>query len=258
MLISSVIVIKILFRHEREFHSDCSEHNAEPEKEDDKNPAQDYLYNYHRGKLAFGLILFEFNDAIKEGDGDRIFDIYKMALLFYKAGGHNKYAYVVLLYIFKVIAILSESEARQLKWNRGFNKHGGKGKNIPLDQELEHRNKTVKTVWRGLGVNLTESNAQRMASGLELLDMLLKSIDDDCKLAANIKQRTKGKPEDAVMQIISDLMNKEAFIFKGGREGHPSFPKFHANLLHNIDYRDLHKWLSDLLKKWESIYERDI
>ena len=94
------------------------------------------------------------------------------------------------------------------------------------------------------GANLTESNAQRLASGLELLDMVLKSTDDDGKLAANIKQRAKGNPEDAVMQIISDLMSKEAFIFKGGREGHPSFPKFHANLLHKIDYRDLHKWLS--------------
>jgi len=96
-----------VFRHEREFHPDCNEHNAEPEKEDDKNPAQDYLYNYHRGKLAFGLILFKFHDAIKEGDGDRIFNIYKMALFFYKAGGHKKYAYVVLLYIVKVVAILS-------------------------------------------------------------------------------------------------------------------------------------------------------
>ena len=60
------------------------------------------------------------------------------------------------------------------------------------------------------------------------------------------------------MQIISDLINKEAFIFKAGREGHPSFPKFHSSLLYNIGYRDLHKWLSDLLKKWESIYEPDI
>lgn len=178
-------------------------------------------------------------------------------ILFYKAGGHHKYAYVVLLYIVRVVAILSESEARQLKWNRGFNKHGGKGKNIPLDQELEHRNKTIKTVWRGLGANLTESNAQRMASGLELLDMLLISIDEDCKLATNIKQRTQGKPDDAVMQIISDLMNKDAFVFNGGREGYPSFPKFQSNLLHKLDYRDLHKWLSDLLKKWESIYERN-
>lgn len=249
--------ITFLDRHEREAHANCV-HSAEPEENADKTQTQDYLYNYHRGKLAFGLILFEFNDAIKEGDGDRILDIYKMALLFYKAGGHSKYAYVVLLYITKVVAILSESDAQSLKWNRGFNKHGGKGKNIPLDQEMEHRNKTVKTEWRGLGANLTESNAQRLASGLELLDMLLMSIDEDVKLSLKVKQRTQGKPEVAVKQIISDLVNKEAFAFYGGRVGHPSFPKFPSNLLHNLDYRDLHKWISDLLKRWKSIYERNV
>ena len=113
--------ITFLYRHEREVHDDCI-HNAE------KTQTGDYLYNYHRGKLNFGLILFEFNDAVKEGDGNRILDIYKMALLFYKAGGHSKYAYVVLLYITKVVAILSESDVPSLKWSRGFNKHGGKGK----------------------------------------------------------------------------------------------------------------------------------
>lgn len=37
----------------------------------------------------------QYHDAIKEGDGDRLFDIYKIALLLYKAHGHFKYAYVV-------------------------------------------------------------------------------------------------------------------------------------------------------------------
>ena len=59
------------------------------------------MYNYHSAKLTFGLILLEFNDAIKEGDGDRLFDIYKMALLLYKAHGHFKYAHVVLLHLVK-------------------------------------------------------------------------------------------------------------------------------------------------------------
>ena len=86
------------------------------------SPAEDYIYNYHRGKLAYGLVLLEFNDAIKEGDGERIFDIYKMALLLYKVGGHYKYAYVVLLYLVKIAAVLPASSAHNLKWNRFSNK----------------------------------------------------------------------------------------------------------------------------------------
>lgn len=110
--------------------------------------------------------------------------------------------------------------------NQGFNKHGKKGKSIPLDGEMEHRNTTVKTEWRGLGTNLTESNAKKLVSGLELLDMLLMSIDKGVKLATRVKQRTQGKPGEAFKQIISDLMNKEAFDFKGSHESRPSFPKF--------------------------------
>jgi len=48
--------------------------------------------------------------------------------------------------ILSKLLLFYQSEAQQLKWNRGFKKHGGKGKNIILDQELEHCNKTVKTV----------------------------------------------------------------------------------------------------------------
>lgn len=120
-------------RHERQTHPGQKE--TVTADICDEGPPHDYLYNYHRGKLAFGLIVIEFNDAIKEGDGDRLFDLYKLALLFYKAGGHHKYAYVVLLYIVKVVSLLSKSEACQLKLNRFCNKQGGIGRNIPFDLE---------------------------------------------------------------------------------------------------------------------------
>ena len=45
-------------------------------EEEGKDP-NDYLYNYHRKKLAFGLLLMSFDDAVTEGDGQRLFDIYK-------------------------------------------------------------------------------------------------------------------------------------------------------------------------------------
>jgi hypothetical protein len=56
-----------------------------------------------------------------------------------------------------------------MKWNRFYNKHGGKGKNIPLDLRMEQLNKIIKTLWKGLGANLTESNAQRLAKILQSL-----------------------------------------------------------------------------------------
>ena len=80
-------------RHEERRHQENIE-NVEITSTNANSTEQDYMYNYHSANLTFGLILLEFNDAVKEGDGDMLFDIYKMALLLYKAHGHFKYAYV--------------------------------------------------------------------------------------------------------------------------------------------------------------------
>ena len=63
----------------------------------------------------------EFEDAVKEGDGQRLFDICKITLLLFESHGHPKYAYAVLLYLVKCTALLSEQQALSCKWNRFYN-----------------------------------------------------------------------------------------------------------------------------------------
>ena len=127
-------------RHEKRFHP---EFQAQQQVEsmciinNSKQPTN-CTYNYHSAKLKFRLILFNFNDAVREGDGQRLHDIYKLALLLYKSGNHTKYAYVVLLYLAKLTAFYTESEAFQLKWNRFFNKYGLIGRCIPLDNKIKY------------------------------------------------------------------------------------------------------------------------
>lgn len=77
------------YRHEGNKHGEIDlthEENDETPKPDEVK--QDHRYNYHIAKLTFGLILMDFRDAVREGDGDRLFDIYKVALLLYKTHGH--------------------------------------------------------------------------------------------------------------------------------------------------------------------------
>ena len=118
-----------LCRHEEQKHGQKL-HTDETACSEDK---ADYKFNYHGAKLAFGLVLAEFQIAVKEGDGDRLFDVYKLALLLYKNHGYYKYAYTVLLYLVKCTAILPPFQALQLKWNRTFNVSGLPGRNISLD-----------------------------------------------------------------------------------------------------------------------------
>jgi len=245
-----------IYSHEKNLHPNFSEGSGETEEvEAQAAVEEDFFFNYHRAKLAFGLILFEMDDAIKEGDGGRLHDLYKFALLIYKGYGKTKYAYVVLLYLVKIEAILSEEEAHSLMWNRTFNKYGLPGKNIPLDLRTEQFNKDVKCMWRALQANINEASAERVANTVESMEDIRDSIKKDCGLLETTGYRSSGKPESAVIQIIQDLMQIRAFKHEVGREGHPSFPDFPSNLLRKIDYRDLHTWMNGLIKTWEPIYE---
>lgn len=177
-----------------------------------------------------------FEDAVKEGDGQRIYELYKLFLLIYKSHKHTKYAYVTLHYLVRISAILPEFEADRPKWNRVVNLHGGKACNVPMDLRKEHQNNLLKILWKALGPNLNEKNTARIAGTLDGIELILHNIDEDCKLSQRSSHRSIAKKEEAVTQIISDLQTINAFKFIRGREGHPSFPKFNANLFEGLDY----------------------
>ena len=250
-----------LNRHERQDHPGFDpqlpvENNDEGNQKkltpiDDSN---DYLYNYHQQKLAFGLTLMAFEDAVKEGDGQRLFEIYKLTLLIFKAKGHPKYAYVNLLYLVKICAILPKFEAERIKWNRFVNNRGGKGLNIPLDLHKEHQNRFLKVMWRALGPNLNETSAARIAGTLEPMEHILEGIDKDCTLSEISSFRATKKKEEAVHQITSDLVSIDAFQYTRNRPGHPSFPNFESKIISGLDYRDLHQWMKEKVATWGSIY----
>ena len=153
----------------------------------------DHLYNYHSGKLKFGLILFDFNDAVQEGDGQKLHDLYK--LLLYKSGGHFKYAYDVLLHLAKITALYSEFYALQLLWNRFYNNYGLPGGNISLNLKKEQLLKVLKTIWRALEPNLNETSASGTGETLENLQR---------PLHQHKGYRSKGNNTEAVVQVVSN------------------------------------------------------
>lgn len=218
-------------RHEERIHQENIE-DVEITTTNANSTEQDYMDNYHSAKLTFGLILLEFNDAIKEGDGDRLFDK-KMALLLYKVHGHFKYAYVVLLHLVKCICILPEKQALSVKWNRFYNGSGRQGTNISLDLKKEQQNGVLKSVWRALGPNLDEANADRVAGTLEAVESIFESIDQDCCNYDTNSLGTSTEDHEVVAQIAKDLLDQHVFQRMSGHEGHPSFPRFQRSLLHN-------------------------
>ena len=53
------------------------------------------------------ILLMAFNDAVKEGDGQQLYELYKLCLLIFKSTGHSKYSYVVLHHLVKLTCLSS-------------------------------------------------------------------------------------------------------------------------------------------------------
>jgi len=84
--------------HEKKKHDGLVAPDVPPPPTESESHKADYLFNCHSAKLTFGLVLGDINDAIREGDGDRLMDLYKMALPIYYSHGRTKYQSIQLYF----------------------------------------------------------------------------------------------------------------------------------------------------------------
>ena len=56
------------------------------------NTSDDGVYEYACCVLSLALFMFEFRDAVKEGDGERVYRVWKYLLLLFRESGRTKYA----------------------------------------------------------------------------------------------------------------------------------------------------------------------
>lgn len=187
----------------------------------------------------------DFRDVVREGDGDRLFDIYKVVLLLYKIYGYYKYVYVILFYLVKCIVIFFKQQVLSCKWNRFYNGIGGKGINIFLDYKKEFQYFGLKFMWRQLGLNLNELSVERIVGILEIVDLIYEFIDRDCFKEEKYGYRIFLKDQDVVKQIVDDLISCQVFKKINGCEGYLLFLEFNRSLMYGLDYRDLYNWMQE-------------
>lgn len=214
----------------------------------------DHIYNYHNARLQCGLLILNIMDAIAEGDGNRLIRCYKVVLLFDFKFKHTKYAYILLLLLVKIYALLSKTEAALLVHNRFVNKKGKRGGNIPLDLHMEHLNLGLKKLLQAMGVKITEAAAQRCARSITVMNEVMDSVYEECSKSHRSGYHGNKSSKETVQSIVNDLLQGNVFQFKPGREGYKAFKTFKSNIL-DIDYRDFFSWIKNHLKNWEGVYE---
>jgi len=114
------------------------------------------------------------NDAIREGDGERLLVCYKLALLYFKSTGHSKYVFSLIKMFYRIK--FCRNDAFRLIWGRFVNIHGFLGRNIPNDLHLEHLNGYLKELLRSIRGNLNEKNATRVARALNDVKKLTEEL----------------------------------------------------------------------------------
>ena len=79
----------------------------------------DDILSYQKALMEYGLLLYNFKDAINEGDGERNIPCWKLFLLYLRNDKRRaKYALEALYLMFQVLALLRPKAAHELIWNR--------------------------------------------------------------------------------------------------------------------------------------------
>ena len=212
----------------------------------------DHKKLHTEARLSFGFLLANFLDAVKEGDGERLMRLYKVALLIYKAYGHTQYAYSTFLLTVQLNATLSPRLAHNLKWNRFWNGKGGKGRNIPLDLHLEHLNNFLKAFLKNKGPNLTEESADRVSRSVGVLKAMMDTTDKELQVTRTSGTHHHANLREDVFVLLRVFRETEVFKSQPGRH-FLAFPNFERNIFSRLKYKDLWQWMRSKLKELRAI-----
>lgn len=117
----------------------------------------DKVHLYATQVMTLLIFWHAFNDAVKEGDGDRIINYWRFLLVIFWVKGHINYCKEAIVMLSQYHCLLSDRMADQLKWLRFVNTTGRVGKNISCDLHLEHLHRRLKDLMTGLRSNVSSN-----------------------------------------------------------------------------------------------------
>lgn len=242
---------KAMETHELKVHNYTHEEirEAPTEKPVKDNKKADHIYNYACVRLSMGLFVRNFDDAVAEGDGARIIRCWKFMTLMYRSQHHTKYAFAGIQLQANLLARCTARQAHRLIWNRTVSTKGGKGNNISLDLRLEHLNNILKGMLRNVGVNLNENTAKRASHSLMFMEKFLRHTDEEMGRNKPSGHHVTAKHKEDFLELVKQFHLKgKVFSIEEGRE-YNAFPKFDRNILKNMEFSSLNKWINEHKRK---------
>lgn len=221
-------------------------HDSNQDVSVSEDKPRDDRYNYATLRLSMGMLLRNFDDAVKHGDGERIISCWKFAMLIYKAYGHTKYVLAALHLQAMIKAMHTPRQAECLTWNRTVNTQGGAGCNISMDIRMEHLINLTKELLKHLSVNITEKAAKRCSKAIGHVDQLVSSVDRDLMMERpGCHHKTQKRESDLRLLVNEFHLKGKIFHFNPHpeREYHV-FAGFQDSLIKRLDLSSLNKWIT--------------
>ena len=112
-------------------------------------------------QLSLDLLLMEFVDDVREGDGERIIRCPRYFLSLFKCSDCTNYSVEAFNLLFEYEYALTPRMKQQVMWERTINVHGKPGKNVSIDLHMEHINKEWKQAMGSFGSNIGDTAVSR-------------------------------------------------------------------------------------------------
>lgn len=200
----------------------------------DLEPNIDKVHLYATELLTLSLMWHCFHDAIREGDGERIIRCWRFFLVLFKSTNHRNYAKEAVNLLVQYYT-LSDRQKAQLLWSRCINTRGYAGTNIPCDLHMEHLNRQLKSVVRGMGANVNAAAIERAGKSIAVVHHVCQLFEQH--------PRSDHHPipsfgED-FNKVLKELEEENVFMTLSERQ-HKSF-KFTSGVMEKFTMKELQK-----------------
>lgn len=201
------------------------------------------VYDYACEVLSLGLLVMDFKDAVREGDGKIVVSLlWKYMMLLFKASGRKNYAIEALTLLSQYELLLPPNVAEQLQWSRFINVRGLPGHNISCDLHMEHINRLVKVAIDGLGANKSKKAIKRAGkAAIGVLSEAMESYDIEVGIKPPSGKHSKAETSKDLEKVVNQLMECDVFVYT--TKAHSSFSQLKTNLIKTLEEDKLKDWM---------------
>lgn len=203
------------------------------------NTVVDGVNLYATELLSLGLIWHGFHDAVREGDGERILRYWKFLLVLFKCTNHRNYAKEAVNLLVQYYYTLSERQKAQLLWCRCVNTRGCPGGNIPCDLHMEHLNRRLKSIIRGMGANVNAASIEKAGKAIAAVHRVCQVFERQTAPHQHSDHHPIPSFGEDFNKVLELLEEEQVFVPVSSR-AHKSF-KFSCGLMENQSIQQLAK-----------------